>query len=90
MGRLFFVQNFISVAISESSESKKSSGDALSNPLESKKSSDDALSNPLESKKSSDDALSNPLESKNPRAMHFPTPWKVKILGRCTFQPLGK
>ena len=36
MGRLFFVQNFMSVAISEVSESKKSSDDALSNPLESK------------------------------------------------------
>ena len=38
MGRLFFVQNFMSVA--------------FSNPLENKKSLDDALSNPLESKKS--------------------------------------
>ena len=69
MGRLFFVQNFMSVAISEVSENKKSSDDVLSNPLENKKASDDALSNPLESKKSSDDG--------------FPTPWKAKIFGRC-------
>ena len=62
MGRLFFVQNFMSVAIFDSSGSKKSSDDAFSNPLESKKSSDDG----------------------------FPTPWKAKILGRYTFQPLGK
>ena len=50
MGRLFFVQNFMSVAIP--------------NPLESKKSSDDALSNPLESKKSSDDDFPTPWKAK--------------------------
>ena len=80
MGRLFFVQNFMSVAISESSENKKSPDDTLSNPLENKKSSDDALSNPLENKKSSDDALSEASESKNPRAIAFPRPRKAKIL----------
>jgi len=68
MGRLFFVQNFISVAISESSENKKSS--------------DDALSNPLESKKSSDDGFPTPWKAKNHRTTHFPTPWKAKIFGR--------